>query len=572
MCYQLPGLVRGGLTVVVSPLIALMKDQVDDLKQRGIQAFSLGGVSDKRQFERILDNIERIPSAFLFVSPERLIHPDVEARMDNWDVRTIAIDEAHCISEWGHDFRPQYRTIHRFVSRFNNAVCGCFTATATPEVTSDIIESVGLKNVHSYRLSPRRKNLEYAVCDVQDADALLIRAVHESLGTGLVYVATRYEAEAWTKRLRDVHGGVAAYHAGLDAKTRDERQRQWIRNEIRVIVCTSAFGMGIDKPDVRWVFHPYLPENLESYVQQAGRAGRDGNRSQCILFLNDTKIRESQERVERRAPNLERMRSLYQHIANQGQVAIGEQPHDAMKFSLATWALKEGVRMSEAKESIALLERSGYFGSVQNLDGLSFNIRINAEALQALKRDDTMWSTLLLKSAEQNHCTWTLRNFRYWNVSATQAQTALNLFQFRGWLKYASVQGEVSLNWIRPREATSHVVIPDQVGVIAHNYRLQRSAKMTEFISSSSCRQQFIDDSFGFQDSDPCGVCDGCKLVDIERRKQDWLNEIPLAGLNWEAWQSAQAIGELPLFIAAMKQAYLECEVRLDNGRIYQTT
>ena len=171
MCYQLPGLVRGGLTVVVSPLIALMKDQVDDLKQRGIRAFSLGGVSDKRQFERILDNVERIPSAFLFVSPERLNHPDVEARMDNWDVRTIAIDEAHCISEWGHDFRPQYRTIHRFVSRFKNAVCGCFTATATPEVTSDIIESVGLKNVHSYRLSPRRNNLEYAVCDVQDPDA-----------------------------------------------------------------------------------------------------------------------------------------------------------------------------------------------------------------------------------------------------------------------------------------------------------------------------------------------------------------------------------------------------------------
>jgi len=572
MCYQLPGLVRGGLTVVVSPLIALMRDQVDDLKQRGIRAFSLGGVSNKRQFDQVLDSIERLPSAFLFISPERVNHPDVVARMDNWDVRTIAIDEAHCISEWGHDFRPQYRSLHRFLPRFKNAVCGCFTGTATPDVAKDIVDSLGLKDVHSYRFSPRRPNLEYGICDVRDPDAQLLRAVNESAGSGLVYVPTRFEAEVWARRLQGVRGGVAAYHAGLDLKLREERQRKWVSNEIRVVVCTSAFGMGIDKPDVRWVYHPFLPENLETYVQQAGRAGRDGARSQCILFLNDAKIQESQERIERKAPQLDLIRSLYQFVANQGEVAIGECPDDSIRFSLESWAAKAGIRTSQAKESLSFLERAGYFDAVQSSIGTTYDIRLNPSALPALQNDDTMWSKFLLKSARQGKASWTLRDFQYWHVQATQAEAVLKTFQSRGWIRYDVIPGKVSVKWARPREVTSNVFIPDREGRIAQEYRVQRGEKIALFVSETPCRQQFIEGYFGFPDSNPCGVCDRCKLANIDRVKSDWLKEIPREGLHWESWLSSKPIGELPLFIAAMKLAYVDGEVRMEDGRIYQTS
>ena len=335
LCYQLPGLVRGGTTLVISPLIALMQDQLDDLKARGIHAFSLAGISNARALERILDNAERCTPCFLFASPEKLKGQLVRTRLERLDIRTVAIDEAHCISEWGHDFRPAYRHLAFVRKALSKATWGCFTATATERVVEDIKVNLELQNPAIFRTSTRRDNLTYAVCSIRDAEAMLHQAVFSATGTGLIYVGTRYQAEKWASRLEGVHGGVEAYHAGLDADTRAQRLKAWASGDLRIIVCTNAFGMGIDKPDVRWVYHAYVPANLESYVQEAGRAGRDGKESECVLFVHPEQFDHRLQQLRRLDPTLLPINDTYQFIANQGQVATGAQPDSFTPFDVS---------------------------------------------------------------------------------------------------------------------------------------------------------------------------------------------------------------------------------------------
>ena len=374
LCYQLPGLVRGGTTLVISPLIALMQDQLDDLKARGIHAFTLAGISHARTLERILENAERCTPCFLFVSPEKLKGQLVRTRLNRLDIRTVAVDEAHCISEWGHDFRPAYRHLSFARKALPKAAWGCFTATATERVVEDIRENLELQNPAIFRTSTRRDNLTYAVCSIRDAEAMLHQAVFNAIGTGLVYVGTRFQAEKWASRLEGVHGGAEAYHAGLDADTRAQRLKAWANGDLRIIVCTNAFGMGIDKPDVRWVYHAYVPANLESYVQEAGRAGRDGRESECVLFVHPEQFDHRLQQLKRLDPALLPINDTYQFIANQGQVATGTHPDSFTPFDVSSFLERHGHSAQAFNRSLQLLQLSGYFGKIQSVGEASLEV------------------------------------------------------------------------------------------------------------------------------------------------------------------------------------------------------
>ncbi|MGH7728336.1 MAG: DNA helicase RecQ [Vulcanimicrobiaceae bacterium] len=287
LCYQLPALLSCGLTLVVSPLIALMKDQVDALRANGIAATFLNSSLDGgTAFDR-LEALERGEYTLLYVAPERLLLQDFLGRLARWNVQRLAVDEAHCVSEWGHDFRPEYRRIARVRERLPNVPITALTATATARVRDDIEQTLGLRAPQRFVGSFDRPNLRYRVVEKRDAFGQLLAFVRERPSeSGIVYAATRSAAESLAERLRGAGIAAAPYHAGLGARERVRNQERFIHDDIDIICATIAFGMGIDKSNVRFVVHADLPKSLEGYYQETGRAGRDGLPSDCLLFFS----------------------------------------------------------------------------------------------------------------------------------------------------------------------------------------------------------------------------------------------------------------------------------------------
>jgi ATP-dependent DNA helicase RecQ len=573
LCYQLSGLFRGGTTLVVSPLIALMQDQVKDLKSKGIHAFSLAGVSSNQALERELDNAERCKPSFLFTSPEKLEGPLVRARLNRLDIRTVAIDEAHCISEWGHDFRPAYRQLAGLRGILPSATWCCFTATATGRVIQDIRANLQLKHAATFRASPLRRNLTYAVCTVRDAEAMLYHAVVNSKGTGLVYAGTRYQAEKWALRLQEIEGGVEAYHAGLDAQLRTHRLRGWISGEIRVIVCTNAFGMGIDKPDVRWVFHADIPANLESYVQEAGRAGRDGLVSECVLFLQPGMLERRRRQLEQSNPLSLPLNELYQFMANQGQVAIGSRPETPTPVDLSAFEKKYGLSMRAIERSLNLLQQAGYFGTVRNAGErtVQFSFQPDSQAeLQEIAMTATeegrvaqLLAPLALHSTDRR----TENDFAGTGLAWHRIIFALQRLEEWGVLTMKGEQQLQHVEWKEPRISGS-VTVPSSIGVEPYERSLERLEVFEAFLETTSCRQQFIASYFGFENEKPCGQCDNCMVDAHGESSHEVLNQIPSEGIDFKDFIRTIPANRYNIWIERLKSAEENGYIRFEKQHI----
>ncbi len=296
LCYQLPALVRPGLTVVVSPLIALMKDQVDFLRGRGIAAAVINSTLAPDELQDVMQGLDRGGFSLLYVAPERLMQPGFLTRLERWNVATFAIDEAHCISEWGHDFRPEYRELRELRLRFPETTLMALTATATDSVRADIVTQLSLRDAGVYVASFNRPNLRYQIEPKDEPYARLLSFLRERDGqAGIVYCSTRRSTETLASRLSADGVPALPYHAGLESDVRANHQERFLRDEVRVICATVAFGMGVDKPNIRFVVHHDLPKNIESYYQETGRAGRDGDPADCLLLFG----RGDQTRQER---------------------------------------------------------------------------------------------------------------------------------------------------------------------------------------------------------------------------------------------------------------------------------
>lgn len=372
VCFQIPALVKPGLAIVVTPLISLMKDQVQNLKRRGIKALAIYSGMTYHEIDVALDNAVYGEYKFLYVSPERLRTDIFLARVAKMDINYIVVDEAHCISQWGYDFRPDYLLIKELRNVVGEEVPFiALTATATERVADDIMETLGFKEKNLLRSGFERPNLAYIVRECENKLGNLVKACNAFPGSGIVYVRERKKSEEIASFLQSQGIDADFYHAGVGKEMRSEKQVRWKKGDLRVMVATNAFGMGIDKPDVRFVCHVDLPESLESYFQEAGRAGRDGLTSRAILLWNKSDLVRLKRIFQVSFPPLEYIADIYQKMFMYLGIAYGDGVGAARKFNLIEFSRHFGLHSATAYYAIKYIEMSGYWSVTEEIDNPS---------------------------------------------------------------------------------------------------------------------------------------------------------------------------------------------------------
>ena len=534
VCYQVPGLVKGGVCLVVSPLVALMADQVQGLTQRGIPASALTSGMHRSDVARVLDNCRFGPGGFLFIAPERLSNPEFEMACRAMDVRMIVVDEAHCASQWGHTFRADYLEIGQVREWHPKASWLALTATATEQVADDIERLLGMRECVRIRAGMRRSNLAFAVHEVRDRHAAIIDWAHRLEGSAILYVRTRRDAESMASML-DAHGHSAApYHAGMPRSMRDAHQRDWDAGRLRILACTTAFGMGIDKPDVRHVAHAHVPDSPEAYIQEAGRAGRDGRPAWAEMFLDGNAVSETAQHISRQWPDQQEVRLVLQALANHLGVAVGtvmEEDHEVM---LTTLARRAKVPLSTVRKSMDLMCRAGWLRMSQA--GLQTKALWTASpgdaCFEAAKQgvDSTFLHVLAARHDIRKRTMWPLDGQVLFEAAGCDARA--------GWQHLARLRELGVLDWAHPQDRTLvrfHVGRPD-----ASTARLPRRIledqvesagirweRMREYVETTQCRAATLEQWFDAGEEAECGICDRCAPppAPTEEALLDWMKD-----------------------------------------------
>lgn len=379
--FQVPALAREGICIVITPLIALMKDQVHHLREKGIKATAIYSGLRQNEIITILENCIFGNYKFLYISPERLSTDIFKAKLKSMNVSMIAVDEAHCISQWGYDFRPSYLKISEIRKMLPDVPVLALTATATEEVIDDIQEKLMFREKNVFRMSFYRKNIAYIVRRTDDKINEMLKILSKVPGAAIIYVRSRIK----TKEVCDIllKEGITAeyYHAGLSGEVKDEKQKKWMKDESRVMVATNAFGMGIDKPDVRLVIHIDVPDSVEAYFQEAGRAGRDGMKSYAVMLFNNNDKRNLNRRVPEAFPDKEYIRDVYEHLSYYYQIGMGSGNGAMFEFNLVDFSMKFKHRAVLVDSSLKILTQAGYLEYTEEQD-------TNSRVMLLVSRDE----------------------------------------------------------------------------------------------------------------------------------------------------------------------------------------
>ena len=519
--FQVPALAMHGVCVVITPLIALMKDQVAHLRHIGIQAAAIYSSMSHEEIITTLENAIFGGVKILYVSPERLGSELFQKKLSHMHVSFITVDEAHCISQWGYDFRPSYLEIRNLRKLKPEAPVLALTATATPEVIEDIQRQLDFQRPESnvFRMSYERKNLAYIVRRATDKDEQLLHILQSVEGCAIVYVRSRKR----TKEIADllIQNGITAlnYNAGLDAEVRDERQEQWQNDQVRVMVATNAFGMGIDKSDVRLVIHMDCPDSLEAYFQEAGRAGRDGQKSYAVLLYNDHDRAKLTKRVSDTFPEKDYIYKVYEHLAYFYQLAAGDGYGLTKDFDIDLFCRSFKHFPLQVDSSLKILSRAGYLAYDENNDN-------NARVHILLSRNQL--DRLNDLSENQNKVIITLlrnygglfTNYCFINEMLLAHQTGLTQPQIYMILKNLSDRHILhfiphrkvpSITYLQRREETERIVIPPTVYEERKAQYQKRIEAVIQYADNDSiCRSRQLLRYFGETDSQDCGQCDVC--------------------------------------------------------------
>jgi len=520
ICYQVPAMAKEGLCIVVSPLIALMKDQVENLKKRGIKAIAIYSGMSRYEIDIALDNaVFDKEVKLLYLSPERLATSLFREKLKRMKVSIFAVDEAHCISQWGYDFRPPYLQIAEIREYIPGVPILALTATATQEVVVDIQEKLNFHKKNVLQVSFERKNLSYFVKKDENKLQTLLKIAGKNKGTGIVYVRNRRKTKMISDFLNKNGIGSDFYHAGLEPALRDKKQSAWQKNEKRVMVCTNAFGMGIDKPDVRFVVHLDLPDCIEAYFQEAGRAGRDEKKAFAILLYENADILDAYKNFETAFPDKEMIRKVYNCLGNFYQLAVGSGADTTYVFNISEFSEHYNLSHIIAYNAIKFLEKEGYvslsdsFNDNSKLHFIPDNKALYKFQLANPKYDPFIKIILRMYSGPFNDFVKIDENdiARKMDTDAATVAKTLNELVKLNVLYYEARSSLPKLTFSCERLDDRQLMISDKnYKELKHN-ALVRLEAMTEYVAGNTkCRNQYLLGYFGEKNSKRCGICDVC--------------------------------------------------------------
>lgn len=521
VCYQVPALAMNGICIVVSPLISLIKDQVQQLEKRGIAAASIHSGMVFREIDRTLENAVEGKAKFLYVSPERLQTELFQVRLQRMNVNLLAVDEAHCISQWGYDFRPPYLQIAAIRPLIGEQVpVLALTATATKSVRDDIKDKMKFrKDGRMFVQSFERKNLSYSVLKEENKPQRLQSMLEKVKGSSIVFVNTRKHTKETAWELSQQNINASFYHAGLTVEERNRRQQEWIENKQRVIVCTNAFGMGIDKPDVRIVVHMEPPESPEAYFQEAGRAGRDGKKAFAVCLYEDADIDRMREKFEQAFPSVAEVKRVYQSVANFLEVAEGAGNGASYDFDLGKMCKTFNLQPVVTHNALRLLEQEGYVT-------LSDAVRIPSRVTVLLNREQ-LYKFEVTHPQEEQYVKALLRMYggvfdsyvpireqdiaRFLNVDTGTVIARMNALHAQEVIDYLAAKDAPQLTFTTPRQDAKRLKLDEARIEKRKEAQRRRVDAMIHYLTSTSeCRSQMLLKYFGETKVERCGMCDVC--------------------------------------------------------------
>ena len=517
--FQVPALAQEGVCIVITPLIALMKDQVLHLKERGILAEAIYADKSRSEILQTLDNTIFGGVKILYVSPERLASEMFQTKLRHIHVSFITVDEAHCISQWGYDFRPSYLQIADIREMKPGVPILALTATATPEVVEDIQEKLHFSEKNVFKMSFERKNLAYVVREAEDKQNEMIHILQSVGGSAIIYARSRKRTKEMAQLLSQQGITATFYHAGLDPDVKDQRQKAWQKDEVRVMCATNAFGMGIDKPDVRMVIHIDCPDSLEAYFQEAGRAGRDGQKSYAVLLYNKHDELKLSKRVEDTFPQKELIQDIYEHLAYFYQIGVGSGQGKTFEFDIEKFCVTYKYFPTKVDAALRILERSGYLHYEDNPDG-------KARVMFLLGRND-LYLLDQLSPSQDAVVTALLRSYgslfvdltyideamiaRQAELTIQQVYFALKSLAARHIIKFIPRRKIPFITYTRDRVDGDKVVIPKEVWESRREQYEKRIKSMIHYAKNDEeCRSKQLLAYFGEENDNECKQCDVC--------------------------------------------------------------
>jgi len=529
VCFQVPAMIRPGVAIVVTPLIALMKDQVQNLTDRGIKALCINAGMGRREVDNALNNALYGDFKFLYVSPERLGTRLFQSYVQEMNVSYIVVDEAHCISQWGYDFRPDYLQIGR-LREIVDAPVIALTATATPQVADDIMERLGFQEKCLIKSGFERPNLSYVVRRTEDKLGQLLNICNSVEGTGIVYVRSRKKTEELAAFL--TAGGVSAsfYHAGLGADSRSDRQERWKKDDIRIMVCTNAFGMGIDKPDVRFVVHFAVPDSPEAYFQEAGRGGRDGRRSYAVMLWNSSDTKRLRQLATVSFPSLEYIEDIYHKLHIFYDIPYDSGVGRQLKFDLDEFCRHFNLQRSSAYYAIVYIERTGHWTMAEDID-ISTKVQITVDRNELYdfefpdRRMISLLEVLMRKYTglfsypvpiDEDYVASQI------GVPVPMLRQLLYKLSLEHVIRYVPADHATVIFLHHDRLRPKNVNLdPKRYGMLKDSF-LERMQKMIDYISEETvCRSRYLLEYFGQTESEDCGTCDVCRAKPKAARSED---------------------------------------------------
>lgn len=540
LCYQVPSLMHSGVTLVITPLIALMQEQVEQLNKIGISAAHISSGMHKSEIIKVLQNTVEKGYKLLYISPERIRTHLFNEYLPAIDLRLIAVDEAHCVSQWGHDFRPDYLNISHLRSLFKSVSIIAVTASATPEVQQDIIKQLQLKAPAIFKQSFERTNIQYTIHYTEQKNRDVAELLNSKAGSAIIYCRSRRQTEMLSKQLTQSGIPALAYHAGLSSEIRQQNRTLWMEDKVQTMVATTAFGMGIDKPDVRNVIHYDIPEHLEAYYQESGRAGRDGKKADAILLYNHPDLQKLNDSTETQFPPYDLIRKVYQSVAEYLQIPIGAEPYRYYDFDLADFCKKFKLYAPTASRALKLLEQEGLWTLSEAIfKPPAVQILADRRELDRLAKtyhEPGLVLTVILRLYGTLYYHPTPINIK---AIAKQLKTKASLIEQilvhldkMEVIQYNQPKDGPQLFFHHYRvDSRSLIINTERINALKAAHR-KRTAAMVAFINNSdTCRTQQMLHYFGQSYNTACGHCDVCLNKNVQPKPSSEIQQAIISEL-----------------------------------------